>query len=152
MNKNFSERLIFLILISILMIITNVIGFNKGIFESIPGMLILSGIALTGFTISQLMEKFIKLPSMMYVSLLGLILASPISPISSFIISSTSNVAFLAPATTLGAFAGLAMSNDVKTFAKSGWKIIIVTFFVIISTFFFSAVVADIVLRISGAI
>lgn len=119
---------------------------------SIIGVGVLSGIALIGLTISKFMSRFVKLPSMMYVSLLGLILASPISPIKDTIINLTSQVAFLAPTTALGAFAGISLGKDIKDFAKIGWKLVVLTIFIVLGTFIGSALVAHVVLKLTGTI
>lgn len=120
--------------------------------DSIIGVLLLSAISLVGLTISNFMSRFVKLPSMMYVSLLGLLLACPVSPVKDIVIETTTPVAFLAPATALGAFAGISLGKDLKDFAKMGWKLVLITLFVITGTFIFSALVADVVLKITGAI
>ena len=120
--------------------------------DSIIGVLLLSAIALVGLTISNFMSRFVKLPSMMYVSLLGLLLACPVSPVKDIIVETTTPVAFLAPATALGVFAGISLGKDLKEFAKMGWKLVVITLFVITGTFIFSALVADVVLKITGAI
>lgn len=148
----FLQQLGLLLLVSVIMIITNVLGYDMPLSDSIPGILLLCSIALLGLTISKAMSRFVKLPSMMYVSLAGLLLASPISPINEIIIKTTSQVAFMAPATALGAFAGISLGKDLKNFAKMGWKYVIITLFVITGTFIGSALVADIVLRITGSI
>lgn len=139
-------------LTAVIMVITNVIGYKMPLGDSIGGILLLSAIALFGLTLSQFMNRFIKLPSMMYVSLTGLLLACPISPVKDFIIQVTSQVAFMAPATALGAFAGISLGKDLKNFAKMGWKMVVITLLVITGTFIFSALVADLVLRVTGAI
>ena len=115
-------------------------------------VLLLSAISLIGLTISKFMSRFVKLPSMMYVSLLGLLLACPVSPVKDIVVGTTTPVAFLAPATALGAFAGVSLGKDLKDFAKMGWKLVLITLFVITGTFIFSALVADIVLKMTGAI
>ena len=120
--------------------------------DSIIGVLLLSAISLVGLTISNFMSRFVKLPSMMYVSLLGLLLACPVSPVKDIVVETTTPVAFLAPATALGAFAGISLGKDLKDFAKMGWKLVLITLFVITGTFIFSALVADVVLKITGAI
>ena len=120
--------------------------------DSIIGVLLLSAISLIGLTISKFMSRFVKLPSMMYVSLLGLLLACPVSPVKDIIVETTTPVAFLAPATALGAFAGISLGKDLKDFTKMGWKLVLITLFVITGTFIFSALVADIVLKMTGAI
>ena len=93
-----------------------------------------------------------KMPVGDYVSLTGLLLACPISPVKDFVIGVTSQVAFMAPATALGAFAGISLGKDLKDFAKMGWKLVIITLFVITGTFIFSALVADVILKLTGAI
>ena len=120
--------------------------------DSIIGVLLLSAISLVSLTISNFMSRFVKLPSMIYVSLLGLLLACPVSPVKDIIVETTTPVAFLAPATALGVFAGISLGKDLKEFAKMGWKLVLITLFVITGTLIFSALVADVVLKITGVI
>ena len=151
-RKYFVQQLGLLLMVSVVIILTNVIGYKMPVGDSIIGVLLLSAIALVGLTISNFMSRFVKLPSMMYVSLLGLLLACPVSPVKDIVIETTTPVAFLAPATALGAFAGISLGKDLKEFAKMGWKLVLITLFVITGTFIFSALVADVVLKITGAI
>ena len=151
-RKYFVQQLGLLLMVSVVIILTNVIGYKMPVGDSIIGVLLLSAISLVGLTISKFMSRFVKLPSMMYVSLLGLLLACPVSPVKDIIVETTTPVAFLAPATALGAFAGISLGKDLKEFAKMGWKLVLITLFVITGTFIFSALVADIVLKMTGAI
>ena len=151
-RKYFVQQLGLLLMVSVVIILTNVIGYKMPVGDSIIGVLLLSAISLVGLTISNFMSRFVKLPSMMYVSLLGLLLACPVSPVKDIVIETTTPVAFLAPATALGVFAGISLGKDLKEFAKMGWKLVLITLFVITGTFIFSALVADVVLKITGAI
>ena len=151
-RKYFVQQLGLLLMVSVVIILTNVIGYKMPVKDSIIGVLLLSAISLIGLTISKFMSRFVKLPSMMYVSLLGLLLACPVSPVKDIVVGTTTPVAFLAPATALGAFAGISLGKDLKDFAKMGWKLVLITLFVITGTFIFSALVADIVLKMTGAI
>lgn len=151
-RKYFVQQLGLLLMVSVIIILTNVIGYKMPVKDSIIGVLLLSAISLIGLTISKFMSRFVKLPSMMYVSLLGLLLACPVSPVKDIVVGTTTPVAFLAPATALGAFAGISLGKDLKDFAKMGWKLVLITLFVITGTFIFSAFVADIVLKMTGAI
>ena len=151
-RKYFVQQLGLLLMVSVVIILTNVIGYKMPVGDSIIGVLLLSAISLVGLTISNFMSRFVKLPSMMYVSLLGLLLACPVSPVKDIIVETTTPVAFLAPATALGAFAGISLGKDLKEFAKMGWKLVVITLFVITGTFIFSALVADVVLKITGVI
>ena len=151
-RKYFVQQLGLLLMVSVIIILTNVIGYKMPVKDSIIGVLLLSAISLIGLTIRKFMSRFVKLPSMMYVSLLGLLLACPVSPVKDIVVGTTTPVAFLAPATALGAFAGISLGKDLKDFAKMGWKLVLITLFVITGTFIFSALVADVVLKITGAI
>lgn len=151
-RKYFVQQLGLLLMVSVIIILTNVIGYKMPVKASIIGVLLLSAISLIGLTISKFMSRFVKLPSMMYVSLLGLLLACPVSPVKDIVVETTTPVAFLAPATALGAFAGISLGKDLKDFTKMGWKLVLITLFVITGTFIFSALVADIVLKMTGAI
>lgn len=151
-RKYFVQQLGLLLMVSVIIILTNVIGYKMPVKDSIIGVLLLSAISLIGLTISKFMSRFVKLPSMMYVSLLGLLLACPVSPVKDIVVGTTSSVAFLASATALGAFAGISLGKDLKDFAKMGWKLVLITLFVITGTFIFSALVADVVLKMTGAI
>ena len=151
-RKYFVQQLGLLLMVSVVIILTNVIGYKMPVGDSIIGVLLLSAISLVGLTISNFMSRFVKLPSMIYVSLLGLLLACPVSPVKDIIVETTTPVAFLAPATALGVFAGISLGKDLKEFAKMGWKLVLITLFVITGTFIFSALVADVVLKIIGVI
>ena len=56
------------------------------------------------------------------------------------------------PANAPSAVAGISLGKDLKNFAKMGWKMVVITLLVITGTFIFSALVADLVLRATGAI
>ena len=68
----------------------------------------------------QVLSKIIplKLPIVAYCSIVGLLAACPISPISSFVIESANKINFTAPLTMVGAFAGISIGNEIKAFAK----------------------------------
>ena len=151
-RKYFLQQLGLLLMVSVIMVLTNILGYKMPVGDSIAGILVLCAIALFGLTVSKFMSQFIKLPSMMYVSLTGLLLACPVSPVKDIIVETTTPVAFLAPATALGAFAGISLGKDLKDFAKMGWKLVLITLFVVTGTFIFSALVADVVLKITGVI
>ena len=94
----------------------------------------------------------LKLPIVAYCSIIGLLVASPISPVRDFVIQAASNINFTAPFTMVGAFAGLAISDQLKTFIKQGWKILIVGIFVMTGTFLGSCIWDQLLLTVAGAI
>lgn len=142
---------IFLLLIACLGIITaNFIGFRVSFMESLPGTLVLLGISLVSVMLTKILP--LKLPIVAYCSILGLLIASPISPISEFVINAANKINFTAPLTLVGAFAGISIGSDIKSFAKQGWKMIVIALLVMTGTFLGSAIIAQIVLNITNAI
>lgn len=93
-----------------------------------------------------------NIPSILYISIIGLVLALPLSPISSTLIYYTSKVDLISITTILLAYAGIAMGKDLKEFKKVGLKGVIVTCSVIFGTYFGSAIIAQGVLSYSGLI
>lgn len=150
MKKTMLQNLALFAFVFVVITLVNVIGYNHTISETVVGSLMLVTIGFLGITISNFMNRFIKLPRMLYVSLLGLLLACPISPVAEFVIAQNNMIAFQAPCVGMGCFAGIALGKDVKTFLKMGWKFIVLTIFIIAGTYLGSALVAEIVLRIMG--
>lgn len=98
------------------------------------------------------MNNFIKLPIFLYLSVIAMLFASPISPIAEEVYGIASKVEFLTPTTALGAFAGISLGKDIKAFSKTGWKLIIVGLLVIIGTYLGSAIIAQVVMSLTGNI
>jgi len=136
----------------VMIIIANVVGYGSTVAECGAGVAMLSGIGLAGLYLNKFLSRWVKLPSMLFVALIGLLLACPLSPVGPKVLELANKTAFMGPGAALGAFSGIAIGKDFKEFAKAGWKYVIVTIFVIAGTFFFSALVAQIVLKATGTI
>lgn len=132
------------------MMTANFIGFDVAFLDSLPGVLVLLAIALCAAGLSHIIP--LKLPTVAYCSILGLLVACPLSPISTFVIESANKINFTAPLTMVGAFAGMSISNQLKTFFKQGWKLILITVLVMTGTFFGSLIIAQVVLGLTGTI
>lgn len=132
------------------MMTANFIGFDVAFLDSLPGVLILLAIALCAAGLSHVIP--LKLPTVAYCSILGLLCACPLSPIASFVIDAVGKINFTAPLTMVGAFAGMSISNQLKMFLKQGWKLIFITILVMTGTFFGSLIIAQVVLQLTGAI
>ena len=117
--------------------LANFVGFHVAFTDSLPGVCILLVIAIAGVAVSKVVP--LKLPIVAYVSILGLLAASPISPCREFV-------------TMVGAYAGISISDQIHTFVKQGWKMILIGIFVMTGTFVFSAIIAQIGLTLTGAI
>ena len=126
--------------------LANLIGYGVGITDSIPGLAVLIVIFMAAVVLTKL------LPIVAYCSIIGLLSASPISPVRDFVIQAASNINFTAPFTMVGAFAGLAISDQLKTFISQGWKILIVGIFVMTGTFLGSCLWDQMLLSLAGVI
>ena len=144
------EWILILIIFSFMSAIGNYIGYHYPFQESLYGMFILCAITLLGLIIEHHISY--NIPAIIYISIIGLIVALPWSPISSTIIYYTSKVNIVSLTTILLAYAGIAMGKDLGEFKKVGLKGIIVTFLVILGTYMGSALIAQGVLMYTGMI
>ncbi len=132
------------------MMVANFIGFDVAFSQSLPGVLVLLVISAAAAFLSWLIP--LKLPTVAYCSILGLLCACPISPVADFVIQSVGQINFTAPLTMVGAFAGMSISNQIKQFVKQGWKMIVISVLVMTGTFFGSLVIAQMMLQLTGTI
>ena len=79
-RKYFVQQLGLLLMVSVIIILTNVIGYKMPVKDSIIGVLLLSAISLIGLTISKFMSRFVKLASMPSI-FLSVSTSSSVSPI-----------------------------------------------------------------------
>lgn len=144
------EWLFTLALAGLGMMFANFIGFDVAFSQSLPGVLVLLAISAAAVFLSWLIP--LKLPTVAYCSILGLLCACPISPVADFVIQSVGQINFTAPLTMVGAFAGMSISNQLKQFVKQGWKMIVIAVLVMTGTFFGSLIIAQVVLQLTGTI
>lgn len=144
------EWIVLFILSGIGIALANLVGFEVGFMESLPGILILIGLSIAGVVASKIIP--LKLPIVAYVSVLGLLVASPISPVREFVIEAAGRINFTAPLTMVGAYAGISISDQIKEFLKQGWKMILIGVFVMTGTFVCSAIISQVTLSLTGAI
>lgn len=130
--------------------LANFVGFEVGFMDSLPGICVLLLISLAAVVVSKLVP--LKLPIIAYCSVIGLLVACPFSPVRDFVISSAGKINFTAPLTMVGAFAGISISDQIRDFAKQGWKMILIGFLVMTGTFIGSALVSQLVLSLTHAI
>ena len=90
-----------------------------------------------------------NLPGFAWATLVSFVLTLPISPIADFIVNAMSAYSF----GLVGlAFAGIAVGDQLEVFKKLSWKIVIVSFVVMASTYFGSAAISNIILSLKGMI
>ncbi len=119
------------------------------LWENIPGLLIMMGIALVGLILGEIIPK---VPVAIWITLIGILLAMPWSPTSSYVVAQVGKIGLLPAATPVLAYAGVSIGQDWVEFKKIGWKGILVALFVIIGTYLGSAVIAQLILKAQGII
>lgn len=147
---NIKENFRILVIVAVVTLVGNLAGFKINHIEALPGMLILLGIVMLGLLLSKIIPS--KLPSIVYISLIGIILTVPGFPGSAWFTEQAGKVQFLALCTPILAYAGIASGKDLDDFKKLGWRIMVVSLFTFVGTFIGSAIIAQIVLKLTGQI
>ncbi len=147
---NIKENFRILVIVAVVTLVGNLAGFKINPIEALPGMLILLGIVMLGLLLSKIIPS--KLPSIVYISLIGIILTVPGFPGSAWFTEQAGKVQFLALCTPILAYAGIASGKDLDDFKKLGWRIMVVSLFTFVGTFIGSAIIAQIVLKLTGQI
>ncbi len=126
---------------SIITVIGNYMGFEHPISESLVGMGILSVIALAGVWMEKSLP--IKIPSIVYIIIIGFALAVPFSPTSDFVIHYVSHVEIISIVTVFLAYVGIGMGNSWSQIKALDWRALIVTMLIIASLYIGSAMFAQ---------
>jgi NhaP-type Na+/H+ or K+/H+ antiporter len=133
-----TEAAIVLALVGVITLVGNWIGYGFGLAEALPGMATLFVICVLGI----LANRFIyKLPTV----LSGF-------PGSATVAAWVSKVNFLALTTPILAYAGVGIGKDLPALKETGWRIVVVSLFVMAGTYVGSAAIAHVVLKYLGEI
>ena len=130
--------------------LANFIGYDVGFMESLPGLAVLVIISMLAVVCTKVIP--LKLPIVAYCAIIGLLAACPLSPVRTFVIDAAAKINFTAPFTMVGAYAGLAIGDQLKTFVKQGPKILLVGLLVMTGTFLGSCIWDSLILKLTGAI
>ena len=145
-----TEILQVLLITGAMSLVANVVGTNNPLAQAIPGMLILIVIAFIGMWRGRVLPGHI--PGAAYIVTLGCIVTYPGFPGSDIINYYVKNVGFLQLCTPILAYAGIAICKDLDVFAKSSWRIVLVSIVVFVGTYIGSAVIAQVILKSIGHI
>ena len=129
--------------------LANFIGYDVGFMESLPGLAVLVIISMLAVVCTKVIP--LKLPIVAYCAIIGLLAACPLSPVRTFVIDAAAKINFTAPFTMVGAYAGLAIGDQLKTFVKQGPKILLVGLLVMTGTFLGSCIWDSLILKLTGA-
>ncbi|MDB0438738.1 hypothetical protein C4R89_04170 [Clostridioides difficile] len=93
-----------------------------------------------------------NLPGFAWATLVAFVLSLPISPVGDFIASNIGKINFMSTVTPLLAFAGISVGNQLDILKTLSWKLVVISFIVMTSTYFGSAFISQTVLKINGMI
>lgn len=120
------------------------------VLDGIPGLLILVAIGYAGCMLGLLVPK---IPTVIWITLIGILLAMPYNTITGpFVAEQVGKLGLLSCSAPVLAYAGVSIGKDWIEFKKIGLKGIIVAVFVMIGTYLGSALVAQFILSMQGII
>ena len=137
-----------LIIFSVITVIGNYLGYKHPMTDSLVGMAILSVITLIGVWMERYMPFDVS--SILYISVMGIIIAYPGMPTSEFVLHYVSQIELLSIVTVCLAYVGIGMGKSWDEFKALGWRAIVITVLVIAATYYGAAIVAHIVLVLTG--
>ena len=137
-----------LIIFSVITVIGNYLGYKHPMTDSLVFMGILSFITLAGVWMER--ELPFNISSIIYISVIGILLAFPGMPTSEFVLYYVSKVELLSIVTVFLAYVGIGMGKSWDEFKALGWSAIVITILVIAATYYGAALVAHIVLVLTG--
>ena len=122
--------------------------------EALPGMVMLLAITIIGVAISDVLDKALpkNLPAIAYISLVAIIVTIPGFPGAEFAYASMNKIGLLPLCTPILAYAGISLGKDFDTFKSQGIAIVCVALLTFVGTYVGSAVIAEVVLKLTGAI
>ena len=140
--------ILLLVIFSVITVIGNWVGYKHPISDSLVGMLILSLITLAGL----LLERYLpfNISSIIYISVIGIVLSLPAMPTSAFVVGYVSQVELLSIVTVFLAYVGIGVGKNWDQFKNMGWRGMVVTICLITGTYIGSALIAHVVLVLSG--
>ncbi len=140
--------IVLLVIFSIITVIGNYLGYKHPLTDSLVGMGILSLITLVGVWLERYLP--FNISSILYISVIGIVLAFPGMPTSEFVLYYVSQIELLAIVTVFLAYVGIGMGKSWDEFKALGWRAIVITVLVIAATYYGAAIVAHIVLVLTG--
>lgn len=115
----------------------------------VAGLAALYALCVLGLLVTKYAPFY--LPSVAWISLVGIVLTLPFLPWFEWFTGLVTGIDFLALAVPPLAYAGLAISKlELEVTRRSGWKILIVAILVFIGTYVGSAAIAEVMLRVTS--
>lgn len=144
------DKAILFLIIGAISLVGNWIGYQTPPQDALIGMLLIVAVTIIGWLVAGICP--IKMPVVIWVSLLTLLISSPVFPMNAWIVDTTNKVNFMSLATPILCYAGLSFGKDYVEFKKLGWRIVVVSLVVYTGTFLISTTFAEVMFRLTGAI
>lgn len=131
-----------LAVVSVIALVGNTVATEATVPQGLVGLIILWTMCMIGMVLTRFVP--FKLPSVAWISAVGILATLPWTPGSAWILDKVSHVNFLTLATPCLAYAGIAIAmREIEIAKTSGWKIAVVAVLVMTGTYVGSAIVAQ---------
>ncbi len=121
-----------------------------------PALALMIAIIILGLIISDFAKaKFPKadLPNILFISAIAILVGIPnLSPLAGFMKTEFAKIGLLPLCTPILSYAGISIGKDLPAFKKQGVAIVTVALLTFLGTYIGSAVIAEIVLKLTGQI
>jgi len=144
------DQLKLMSIVGIFILIGQLVASGSSPIAALPGMIIIIAIGMLALILKDLIP--LKFPAFAWATMIAFILTIPMMPTSSILLGYINKVGFLATTTPILAFAGISVGNKIDILKKISWKLVLVSLLVFTSTFFGSAIIAQIMLKFQGII
>ena len=146
------NQLKILVLLSAAVLITHdaSIGQKLNIANAVIGMVIIVAISVVSVKIKEALP--LKIPAFAWASLISMLLTVPASPVGPYILQMTKQITTGEIGTVILAVAGISIGTRIDDVKKLSWRIILVAIVVFCGTFFGSALIAQLIMKIQGLI
>ncbi|MEG0671385.1 MAG: hypothetical protein RR891_01880 [Clostridium sp.] len=121
----------------------------------VKDLLIGSVLSFSLVSLAIIVKNLVKkpnLPGFAWATLISFLLTLPISPVGGIIVANVGKLNFMSAVTPLLAFAGISVGNQLHILKTLSWKLVLISFIVMTSTYFGSALIAQLVLKFSQMI
>ncbi|AJD53570.1 MULTISPECIES: hypothetical protein [Thalassospira] len=148
-NIDLTDHAVTLVIVCLVGLVMNTVGPAIPLADGFVGMVVIYLITMVGLLLTRFAPFY--LPSVAWISLVGILATLPWTPGSEWIVAQAKSVNFLALATPALAYAGFAIAKkEIEVAKHSGWKLALVACLVFLGTYAGSVLVAELILRLQG--
>lgn len=136
-------------IVSLVAVPLQLIATDLSLWQVLAGLAAIYVVCFFGVLLTRYMP--LRMPSVAWISIVGIAATLPMLPWGSWFLGLVEGIDFLALAVPPLAYAGLAISQlELNVMRRSGWKLLLMAILVFIGTYLGSAVIAEVMLRVTG--